>query len=221
MIWNCSGSFASRQCARSRRWAIPWNVPTHIPPTGRRIRLSMRARISAAALFVNVTARMPFGSACPVSRYHAIRCTSTRVLPLPAPASTSACGAATVTAARWASLSESRMGSVGHAERRWRSGARDGSGKVFIRAARRPACTARPKRPAIASLAMNSGMKRDPNPDRNRCDARGARPRWISSSKPRRGERIEAAVAGAAVCRSGCATANSSRSSTNVTRRSR
>ena len=50
----------------------------------------MRLRISAAALLVKVTARMLFGEAPSTWMSHATRCTSTRVLPLPAPASTSA-----------------------------------------------------------------------------------------------------------------------------------
>ena len=48
----------------------------------------MRARISAEALLVKVTARMPSGDTHSTSMSHAIRCTRTRVLPLPAPAST-------------------------------------------------------------------------------------------------------------------------------------
>ena len=57
----------------------------------------MRRRISAAALLVNVTARMLWGDAPSTWISQATRCTSTRVLPLPAPASTSAepCGEAT------------------------------------------------------------------------------------------------------------------------------
>src|SRR5271170_6464004 len=58
---------------------------------------SMRRRISAAALLVKVTARMLCGETPSTWMSHATRCTSTRVLPLPAPASTSAepSGAAT------------------------------------------------------------------------------------------------------------------------------
>ena len=46
----------------------------------------MRLRISAAALLVKVTARMLCGEAPSTWISHATRCTSTRVLPLPAPA---------------------------------------------------------------------------------------------------------------------------------------
>ena len=49
----------------------------------------MRERISAAALLVNVTARMDWGAIPSAAMSHATRCTNTRVLPLPAPAKTS------------------------------------------------------------------------------------------------------------------------------------
>ena len=45
----------------------------------------MRLRISPAALLVNVTARMLLGEAPSTWISQATRCTSTRVLPLPAP----------------------------------------------------------------------------------------------------------------------------------------
>ena len=68
---------------------MPWNVPTHIALPGMPNNFSMRSRISAAALFVNVTARMLCGDAPSVWMTQAMRCVSTRVLPEPAPASTS------------------------------------------------------------------------------------------------------------------------------------
>jgi hypothetical protein len=46
-------------------------------------------RISRAALLVKVTARMPQGDSPSTWISHAMRCTSTRVLPDPAPARTS------------------------------------------------------------------------------------------------------------------------------------
>ena len=46
----------------------------------------MRPRISAAALFVKVTASTPSGETFSTWINHAMRCTRTRVLPLPAPA---------------------------------------------------------------------------------------------------------------------------------------
>src|SRR5437763_758899 len=71
-------------------------------------KVSMRPRISAAALLVNVTARMLLGEAPSTWINQATRWTSTRVLPLPAPASTKAAPAGEATACRWASLSPSR-----------------------------------------------------------------------------------------------------------------
>ena len=88
---------------------MPWNVPTHIPPMGRWRIVSMRPRISRDALLVKVTARMPDGRACPVATSQATRWASTRVFPLPAPASTSAWPVSAVTAARCSSFSGSMM----------------------------------------------------------------------------------------------------------------
>ncbi len=51
--------------------------------------LAMRVFISRAALLVKVTARICEGQARPVARMWAMRVVSTRVLPVPAPASTS------------------------------------------------------------------------------------------------------------------------------------
>jgi hypothetical protein len=45
-------------CARSRRWARPWKVPTHMPCGLTCSNCSMRWRISAAALLVKVTDRI-------------------------------------------------------------------------------------------------------------------------------------------------------------------
>lgn len=33
-IWKSCGRLASRWCARSKRCAVPWKVPTHMPPLG-------------------------------------------------------------------------------------------------------------------------------------------------------------------------------------------
>ena len=70
---------------------------------------SMRERISLAALLVNVTARIDQGEKSSARISQAIRCTSTRVLPLPAPATTSALDKGAETASRWGSFSPSRM----------------------------------------------------------------------------------------------------------------
>ena len=69
----------------------------------------MRERISAAALLVKVTARMAWGEVFSTSISQAIRCTSTLVLPLPAPATTSAFPSGAETASRWAWLRPSKM----------------------------------------------------------------------------------------------------------------
>ena len=86
--WKPSGSFASCQCRRSSRWARPWNVPIHMPRVPPRSCASTRWRISAAALLVKVTARMPWVGTPNTSCSQAMRWVSTRVLPEPAPAST-------------------------------------------------------------------------------------------------------------------------------------
>src|SRR3972149_3013375 len=63
-----------------------------------------RARISAAAFLVNVTARIRSGlTPCRISA--AMRYVTTRVLPVPAPASTSSGPASVRTAAHWAGFS--------------------------------------------------------------------------------------------------------------------
>ncbi len=69
----------------------------------------MRCCISRAALLVKVTARIDQGEAPSTCTSQAMRCTSTRVLPLPAPASTRRLPGGAVTASRWASFSPSRM----------------------------------------------------------------------------------------------------------------
>ncbi len=91
---------------------MPWKVPTHIAPPGTPNNFSMRPRISWAALLVKVTARIECGEAPSVEITQATRCVSTRVLPEPAPASTSTGPTGAVTAARCASLSECRIGAV-------------------------------------------------------------------------------------------------------------
>ena len=71
----------------------------------RRAGAPMRSRISPAALFVNVTARMWRGSTPSMSISRAMRVVSTRVLPDPAPASTSNGPSTCSTASRCAGLS--------------------------------------------------------------------------------------------------------------------
>ena len=109
-IWNSCGRFASRWCARSIRLHRPWNVPTHMPRVFTGVSAESRISISFAALFVNVTARIDSGPACPVASSHAMRVVSTRVLPLPAPARISADACGSVTAASCSGLRFSRRG---------------------------------------------------------------------------------------------------------------
>ena len=95
---------------RRRRAQIEWNVPSHrpsaLPPTSP----STRSRISRAALLVKVTARIWLGQARRVARIWASRVTSTRVLPVPAPASTSTAPSSVSAASRCSGLSASSHG---------------------------------------------------------------------------------------------------------------
>src|SRR3954468_4678640 len=81
---------------------------THIERVEWPRRSSTRSRISWAALFVNVIARISPGRAVPEWISQAMRCVSTRVLPDPAPASTSSGPPGCSTASRWGGLSPSR-----------------------------------------------------------------------------------------------------------------
>src|ERR1700675_2309686 len=97
--------------ARSRRMRtqVEWNVAMRGGriPAGR-TRSSTRRRISPAALFVKVTASTWRGLTPSTPRSRAIRWAMTRVLPLPAPASTSTGPLVAWTACCWAGLSEAR-----------------------------------------------------------------------------------------------------------------
>ncbi|MNF60365.1 hypothetical protein D3C84_419810 [compost metagenome] len=86
---------------------MPWKVPIHMPRTPSPITFSTRPRISAAALLVKVTAMMEKGEQRSTCISQAIRCTSTRVLPEPAPASTSRLLRGAATASLCLSLSPS------------------------------------------------------------------------------------------------------------------
>ncbi len=77
---------------------------THIARVRRPSSTSTRSRISCAALFVNVIARISLARAIPVCSRNAIRCVSTRVLPVPAPARMSSGPSPCVTASRWGGL---------------------------------------------------------------------------------------------------------------------
>src|SRR3990172_1299070 len=90
-----------RMCCRRIRTQTEWNVAISgagIPAGSSRA--STRRAISPAALFVNVTARTCLGWTPRTPRSQAIRWAMTRVLPLPAPASTSSGPSPAVTASR-------------------------------------------------------------------------------------------------------------------------
>ena len=84
---------------------MAWKVPSHgMPSTAPPTSAPMRSFISRAALLVKVTARICEPRARPVHRMWAMRVVSTRVLPVPAPASTSTGPSSASTAARCSGL---------------------------------------------------------------------------------------------------------------------
>src|SRR4051812_7614681 len=89
-----------------------WNVMTHIARTARPTSSSTRSRISAAALLVNVMARISSARAWRVRSRYAIRWVSTRVLPEPAPARMSSGPSPCVTASRWGGVRPSSRASI-------------------------------------------------------------------------------------------------------------
>ena len=108
-IWKFWGNPASDQCCLSSRWASPWKVPTHMPWVGKPSMVSMRRRISRAALLVKVTASTALGETPSARISQAIRCTRTRVLPEPAPASTRRLPGSAATASRCAALRSAKI----------------------------------------------------------------------------------------------------------------
>src|SRR4051795_3205806 len=85
-------------------WKVRIQIARTIGPTVR----SIRSRISAAALFVNVIARISFGFTPAAASRCATRKVRTRVLPEPAPATTSSGPSVVSTASRWAGLRSAR-----------------------------------------------------------------------------------------------------------------
>ena len=83
---------------RSTRAQSEWNVPIATSRACSPTRAMMRARISAAALLVNVTARICHGLTPSTPIRYATRWASTRVLPEPAPARMSSGPSVVVTA---------------------------------------------------------------------------------------------------------------------------
>ncbi len=93
----------------SIRAAMEWKVPTQgIPSAAGPIICTSRCRISAAALFVKVTARISDGQARLVASTCASRAVSARVLPVPAPASTRTAPSSTVAASYCGGFSPAR-----------------------------------------------------------------------------------------------------------------
>ena len=90
---------ARRLAARIRPQAA-WNVRIQIERAVPPSRPSSRVRISPAALFVNVIARISWGLTPQASIRCATRYVSTRVLPEPAPATTSSGPSVASTASR-------------------------------------------------------------------------------------------------------------------------
>ena len=90
------------------RAAMEWKVPIHMPSTGRPMTRATRPCISRAALLVKVTASICQGAARPVASRWPSRVVSTRVLPVPAPASTSTGPSVASTASRCAGFSPDR-----------------------------------------------------------------------------------------------------------------
>ena len=74
---------------RSMRTHAEWNVDTHMRWATGPTRVATRSFISAAALLVNVMARISKGDTPRSAMRWAMRRVSTRVLPDPAPATTS------------------------------------------------------------------------------------------------------------------------------------
>ena len=92
---------------RRMRTHAEWNVEIHMPDALSPSSASTRSRISAAALLVNVIARIWLGHASRLSMRLAMRCVSTRVLPDPAPATMSSAWPRYSTASRCSGFSPS------------------------------------------------------------------------------------------------------------------
>src|SRR5690606_1918042 len=165
---------ASRRRIRTH---AEWNVETHIirarPPTSS----ATRSRISAAALVVNVIARIEPGWAPRAAMSQAMRRVSTRVLPDPAPATTSSGPPTWDTAVRWASLRPSRssseralrrVGAVESASTVGRDGRAEGTGKGRVIAS--PSVVVTPDRARPAGCVPSGGPSdyRDGMPDARR-----------------------------------------------------
>ena len=119
---------------RRIRTQAEWKVETHMIRARRPTSSSTRSFISLAALLVNVIARIEPGWARRWEISQAIRRVSTRVLPEPAPATTSSGAPAWTTAARCGSLRPaSRSSALGRGRAAAGvAGSRPGIGKVSL-----------------------------------------------------------------------------------------
>src|SRR5262245_14134839 len=101
--------YPSRGASRRRmrphaEWKVRIQIERATPPS----MSSSRSRISPAALFVKVIARISCGLTPIALIRWATRCVRTRVLPEPAPATTSSGPSVVRTASRWAGLRSAR-----------------------------------------------------------------------------------------------------------------
>src|SRR6476661_10405545 len=154
---------------RRIRTQAEWNVETHMIRARLPTRASTRSFISAAALLVKVIARIEPGCALRSLISQAMRRVRTRVLPEPAPATTSSGAPACVTAARWGSLSPSRSGWSRCSKRAWSAGASMGlmSPPAYAPGATDRSAPVSPGQPRSAPGRRRSGVHGRPE-DRHR-----------------------------------------------------
>src|SRR3954454_906011 len=104
---NDDGKPSALPSRRRMRTHAEWKVETHIFWATGPTSAATRCFISSAALFVNVMARISNGDTPSAMRW-AMRCVSTRVLPDPAPATTSSGPEGWTTASAWSGFSPAR-----------------------------------------------------------------------------------------------------------------
>src|SRR5512145_2507367 len=117
------------------RTQVEWKVESQTPSASGPSSFATRSRISPAALFVKVTARIASGAMPHTPISQATRLVSTRVFPLPAPASTRSGPSVAWTASRCSGFRPSRSAS---ASTSWAPGGRSGDRRTLA-APRRPA----------------------------------------------------------------------------------
>src|SRR5690348_5922530 len=140
-----------------------WNVITQLARAGGPTRSTSRSRISPAALFVNVIARISGGFTPTAFRRCAMRRVSTRVLPEPAPAITSTGPSVARTASRWAGLRSWRYvsGVVAAISPPYRGKRTRGQGGVPFA----NLCGEQSPPDPLTSFRMRAGRGRDPQMD--------------------------------------------------------